>query len=141
MPGIVGMLTRMARNQAEAELLQMVAALGHEDFYVSGIWLDESLGAYVGWVARKNSFSDGMPLTNEKGDVVLVFSGEEFPEPGTASRLKENGHSLDLTGPSYLVHLYEEDPGFPVALNGWFQGLIADRSRGTVTLFNDRYGM
>lgn len=141
MPGIVGMLTRMPRKQAEPELLRMVAALAHEDFYVSGIWFDESLGVYVGWVARKDSFSDGMPLRNERGDVVLVFSGEEFPEPGTASRLKENGHSLDLTGPSYLVHLYEEDPGFPAGLNGWFHGLIADRSRGTVTLFNDRYGM
>jgi asparagine synthase (glutamine-hydrolysing) len=119
----------------------MVAALGHENFYVSGIWIDESLGVYVGWVALKDSFSDGMPLTNERGDVVLVFSGEEFPEPGTASCLKKKGHSLDLTGPSYLVHLYEEDPGFPVGLNGWFHGLIADRSRGTVTLFNDRYGM
>lgn len=141
MPGIVGMLTRMPRKQAESKLLRMVAALGHEDFYVSGIWLDESLGVYVGWVARKDSFSDGMPLQNERGNVVLVFSGEEFPEAGTARCLKEKGHSLDQTGPSYLVHLYEEDPGFPAGLNGWFHGLIADRSRGTVTLFNDRYGM
>jgi asparagine synthase (glutamine-hydrolysing) len=141
MPGIVGMLTKMPRRQAESKLLRMVTALCHEDFYVSGTWIDESLGLYVGWVARKDSFSDGMPIQNESGDVVLVFSGEEFPEAGTANSLKEKGHSLDLTGPSYLVHLYEEDPGFPVGLNGWFHGLIADRSRGMVTLFNDRYGM
>jgi len=119
----------------------MVEPLLHESFYVAGTWADESLGVYVGWVARKGSFSDRMPLRNERGDVVLAFSGEEFPEPGTAQRLKEQGHELDLDGPSYLVHLYEEDASFPTGLNGRFHGLLADRSRGIAMLFNDRFGM
>ena len=46
-----------------------------------------------------------------------------------------------VDGPSYLVHLYEEDPSFPAGLNGRFHGLLADRNRGTAVLFNDRYGM
>src|SRR5438034_5600667 len=141
MPGIVGLLTRMPRKRAEPELLRMVEALRHENFYVTGTWVDESLGVYVGWAVRKDSFSDGMPLRNERGDVVLVFSGEEFPEPGTARRLKERGHRLDHGGPSYLAHLYEDDPSFPVGLNGRFHGLLTDRTRGTAMLFNDRYGM
>jgi len=141
MPGIVGLLTRMPRKRAELELLRMVEALRHENFYGTGMWVDESLGVYVGWIVRKDSFSDGMPLWNERRDVVLVFSGEEFPEPGTARRLKERGHRLDHGGPSYLVHLYEDDPSFPVGLNGRFHGLLTDRTRGTTTLFNDRYGM
>ena len=141
MPGIVGLLTKMPRKRAEAELLRMVESLRHENFYVTGTWVDESLGVYVGWIVQKESFSDGMPLRNERGEVVLVFSGEEFPEPDTANRLKVHGHSLDVRGPSYLVHLYEEDPGFPAGLNGRFHGLVADRTRGTATLFNDRYGM
>ncbi|HXP70478.1 MAG TPA: hypothetical protein VOA88_14435, partial [Candidatus Dormibacteraeota bacterium] len=74
MPGIVGLITRMPREQAEQELLQMIETLRHEDFYTSGTWIDESLGVYVGWVARKGSFSDGMPIRNERGDVVLAFS-------------------------------------------------------------------
>src|SRR5277367_1541875 len=141
MPGIVGILSRMPREQAERELLRMVEALRHENFYVTGTWVEESLGVYVGWVARKDSFADGMPLRNERGDVVLVFAGEEFPEPDTAQRLKERGHQLDSAVPSYLPHLYEEDPSFLAGLNGRFQGLLADRSRGAVTLFNDRFGM
>jgi asparagine synthase (glutamine-hydrolysing) len=40
-----------------------------------------------------------------------------------------------------LVHLYEEDRCFPASLNGRFHGLVADLTRGTATLFNDRYGM
>lgn len=141
MPGIVGLITRTPRARAEEELLRMVEALRHEDFYVAGTWADESLGVYVGWVARKGSFSDGMPLRNERRDVVLVFSGEEFPEPGTAQRLEQRGHEFDVAGPSYLVHLYEEDTSFFAGLNGRFHGLLADRSRETAVLFNDRYGM
>lgn len=141
MPGIVGLITKMPRERAEAELLRMVETLRHESFYVTGTWVDESLGVYVGWTARQGSFSEGMPLCNERGNVVLVFSGEEFPEPGTAKRLKERGHELETQGPAYLVHLYEEDPAFPAGLNGRFHGILADRTNGTVMLFNDRYGM
>ena len=141
MPGIVGLITRMPRERAVRELLQMITALRHEGFYVTGMWVEESLGAYVGWIARKDSFSDGMPLKNERGDVILVFAGEEFSEPGTAQRLKERGHDLEVVGAHYLVHLYEDDASFPAGLNGRFQGLLVDRNRETAVLFNDRYGM
>lgn len=116
------------------QLNGMLATLLHEPFYNSGTWADESLGVYVGWVAQQNSFADRMPLRNQRGDVVLTFSGEEFSDPGTPRRIEQNGAS-------YLVHLYEEDASFPAGLNGRFHGLLADRNRGTVLLFNDRYGM
>jgi len=141
MPGIVGLVTKMPRAWAEPQLLRMVESLRHESFYVTGTCIDESLGVYVGWVARKNSFSDGMPLRNERGDVALIFSGEEYPQPGTVLGLKERGHEIDPEGPSYLVHLSEEDSDFPANLNGRFHGLLTDRNRGTTVLFNDRYGM
>ena len=124
MPGIVGLVTRIGRERSEPELLRMVEAIRHESFYATGTWIDEASGVYVGWAARKNSFSDGMPLRNERRDVALVFSGEEFPEE-----------------PSYLVDRYEADPSFPAGLNGRFHGFLTDCARGTATLFNDRYGM
>ena len=141
MPGIVGLVTRMPRQRAEQEVCKMVESVRHESFYSTGTWADESLGVYVGWAARKESFADGMPLCNETGDIGLIFSGEEYPEPGIACRLKERGHTLEEKRASYLVHLYEEDPAFPAGLNGRFHGLLTDRTRGTGTLFNDRYGM
>jgi asparagine synthase (glutamine-hydrolysing) len=141
MPGIVGLITRKPSAQARQELLRMVEAIRHEPSYEVGTWIDESQGLYVGWAARQNSFAGGMPLRNEAGDVVLVFAGEEFPQPDIVRHLKERGHAVETDGPSYLVHLYEEDHAFPAGLNGRFQGLLADRSGGTATLFNDRYGM
>jgi asparagine synthase (glutamine-hydrolysing) len=141
MPGIVALITKMPREQALPQLMRMVETLHHQSFYTAGIWLDEPMGVYLGWVARKGSFSDGMPVRNERGDIVLAFSGEEFPDAGTAQRLKERGHEFDGDGPSYLVHGYEEDPSFPAGLNGRFHGLLADQHQGTAMLFNDRYGM
>ena len=141
MPGIVGFSTSRPRAVAERELREMVKSLCHEPFYSSGTWIDEEHGIYVGWVARQGSFDDGMPLRNETGEVTLFFSGEEFPEPGTASALKGRGHAVVQGGPSYLVHRYEEEADFPKQLNGRFHGLVADRVRGTTMLFNDRFGL
>ena len=141
MPGIVGLITNLPRAIAESQLLKMVESLCHEPFYQSGAWIDEGLGVYVGWVARRGSFADTMPLHNERGDVALIFSGEEFPEPSMVTALRERGHAVAPRGPSYLVHRYEEEPDFPKGLNGRFHGLAADRTRGTVMLFNDRFGL
>lgn len=134
-------MTHMPQERARHELARMVDAIAHESFYTKGMWADESLGIYVGWVAQKGAFSDGMPVCNEGGEVVLVFSGEDYPEPGTAQHLKERGHTLNLDGPSYLVHQYEEDSAFPVGLNGMFHGIVIDHPQRTATLFNDRFGM
>src|SRR5215469_15167411 len=141
MPGLGGLITRMPRQWAEPQLLRMLETLRHESFYVSGTWMDESLGLYVGWVARRGAFADGMPLHNERGDVTLFFSGEEFPEPSVVTALRDRGHAVVPDGPSYLVHRYEEEPDFPKGLNGRFHGLAADRRRGTAMLFNDRFGL
>src|ERR1700690_2045460 len=103
MPGIVGLVTQMPRERAEAELHLMVRAICHESRYEPGIWIDDSLGVYVGWVARKGSFASGMPLTNEKGDVSLVFSGEEFPDPAVLDHLRKKGHCFAADGPGIFV--------------------------------------
>ena len=56
----------------------MVEAIRHESFYRTGSWEDESLGVYAGWTEVPGSFSDGMPLRAPRGDVGMVFSGEEY---------------------------------------------------------------
>ena len=131
MPGIVGIISKMPAACASAQLGRMLDTQRHESFYSSGTWTDECQGIYVGWTAIEKSFSDGMPVANERGDVRLIFSGEEYPEPGTRN----------TNDASYLAHMYEQDPNFLVRLNGLFHGLLVDRARGTATLFNDRYGM
>jgi asparagine synthase (glutamine-hydrolysing) len=141
MPGIVGLITKLPRARAEAQLLRMVESMLHESFYETGTWIDEARGVYVGWVARTGSFSVAMPLFNEQKNVCLVFSGEEYPDPNIKAQLKERGHALTSTEANYLVHLYEEENDFPASLNGRFQGLVVDSRRDQIKLFNDRYGL
>jgi asparagine synthase (glutamine-hydrolysing) len=141
LPGLFGFIAKRPREWAEPQLLRMVKALAHRSIYTSGTWMDEAQGIYVGWVARKGSFADALPLQNERGDVVLLFAGEEFPEPGSVAQLKARGHDVKPDDASYLVHRYEEEPAFPADLNGRFHGLLIDRRRNTAKLFNDRFGM
>ena len=95
MPGIVGLITKVPRERAEPQLQRMLGAIRHDSSYTTGTWIDESLGVYVGWALRAGSFCDGMPLINERRDVVLVFSGEEYPDPGIVASLRRQGHALD----------------------------------------------
>ncbi|CUS36545.1 Asparagine synthase [Candidatus Nitrospira nitrosa] len=141
MPGIVGLHTRMSREWAEVQLKLMVERLQHESFYIAGTWVDESLGLYVGWVARRNSFSEDMPLRNADGNLTLIFSGEDFSDPESNQDRSPSGIRGMASPSSYLVRRAESETNFPCGLNGRFHGLLADRVRGTTTLFNDRYGM
>src|SRR5262249_864214 len=132
---------KMPAERAERELLRMVEAIRHDPSSQTGTWTDKALGVYVGWAARKDSFSDCMPLRNESGEKILAFSGEDFSDPGIKSGLKQRGHSFDPKGGAYLIHLAEEDKAFPASLNGRFHGLLTDTSRRESTLFNDRFGV
>jgi asparagine synthetase B (glutamine-hydrolysing) len=82
LPGLVGIITKRPKAWAEDQLCSMLKTMLHESFYISGVWSEPSLGVYVGWVARGGAFDAAMPLQNERKDVTLVFSGEEFPEDG-----------------------------------------------------------
>jgi asparagine synthase (glutamine-hydrolysing) len=139
MPGIAGIITKRPREQAANELGRMVKAMRHEPFYVSGTWCDAELGIHVGWVELENAGRGPMPLKNENGDKVLVFSGSDFPEPGTADGLRARGHRVEDGALAHLIHEAEEDGKFPAGVNGQFHGLLVDRARGTAMLFNDRY--
>jgi asparagine synthase (glutamine-hydrolysing) len=141
LPGIVGLITKLPQAAAEQQLLAMVKSLIHEPFYTYGTWSDPQQGVYVGWVARRDSSSDGMPIRNEDGQITLFFAGEEFPEPNLKNSLRQRGHQFSDEDSSYLAHRYEDEADFPKGLNGRFHGLVVNRRQGSVTLFNDRYGL
>jgi asparagine synthase (glutamine-hydrolysing) len=141
MAGIVGLITRMPQEEAVRVLHRMTGALAGESFYSTGTSIEASQGVYVGWTTLNNSFAARMPLQGERGDVTLVFSGEDYPDRAEAAARSAAGQARDAEGPSYLVQAYEKDPAFPAGLNGTFHGIVIDRRRGTSTLFNDRFGM
>src|SRR5262249_30827297 len=141
MPGIVGLVTKMPAEQANRELQRMVESIRHESSYLTGTWCDESLGVYIGWTSRSGCFSEEMPIRSRRGNVTMIFSGEDYHDPKTAGPLNGHEPGIEPSGAAHLARLYEEDASFPSSLNGRFHGLVADTPRGEVMLFNDRYGM
>lgn len=132
MPGIVGIIGKGFRGKQEDDLKLMLDCTMHEPFYRRGSYINEELGVYVGWTCHPNSYADCMPAINERKDVVLIFSGEHFPDRPNTDDLKANA----------LLRQYEVNGGeFFRDLNGWFSGVLIDFRKSKITLFNDRYGM
>ena len=141
MPGITGIISRQPAAECERMVQSMTGAMRHESFYSAGQFGVPDLGVYGGWVALEQSPAASQPFFNEKRDVVLLLSGECFPEAQTLEQLRSKGHEFDRNGAEWLVHLYEEEgDGFFEKLNGLFSGLLIDRRQKRVILFNDRYG-
>jgi asparagine synthase (glutamine-hydrolysing) len=142
MPGLTGIIGVPGDAANRQRVESMVSAMLHEKSYSSGVYVNESIGVWVGWTSHRGSFSDGMPVWNETGDIGLIFSGEDFADPSEVDGLKSRGHSLGAGKGSYLVHLYEEiGLRFLEKLNGWFSGVLVDLRERKICLFNDRYGL
>lgn len=142
MPGIVGIISSNNINKKIKELAIMLDCMKHESNYSSGSYVNEHMRLCAGWVCHKGSFSDNLPIFNERKDIVLIFTGEVFTDRYILNDLITKGHEFNLSDSSYLVHLYEEEGReFFKKLNGWFAGILIDLRFGKAYLFNDRYPM
>lgn len=142
MPGIAGIISKTYNEKNKKDLHLMIDCMMHEPFYTSGTYINVQVGLYAGWVCHKGSFSDCMPVFNEKKDLMLLFSGENFIDKNVIDRLRRQGHEFDGSNAGYLIHLYEEEGDrFLQQLNGWFSGILVNLRNAKVVLFNDRYGM
>src|SRR5258708_16281028 len=138
MPGIAGIVSKDLNPGHRAELESMVRSMLHEDFYKSGTYLSEEAGVAVGWVTHPGSFSDGMPIWNERKEICLIFSGEDYQDPTNLDQLRSAGHQISGQNASYLIHLYEElGLNFLDRINGWFTRFILFLPNPHPFLFND----
>jgi len=142
MPSIAGFFDTGSIGSPEALLETMMETLHMEDHFSSGWFHDGERGIHICWTAHEHSFADGAPWENERKDKLLIFSGEDFQDRETFEELREKGHSFRADSAEYIVHMYEEyGQGLFERLNGWFTGLLVDRSTGKACLFVDRFGM
>lgn len=130
----------MPPEMATAQLQRMVASMLHEPFYVPGVWADEDLGLYIGWVQRNGGWD--LPIRSADGRKLLFFCGEEFSGQLTATASAAySGNGSGAHAHTFAMEAHEKENDFLARLNGQFQGVLADTSERTLRLFNDRYGL
>jgi asparagine synthase (glutamine-hydrolysing) len=142
MAGIVGIISQRPSEEYYSLVRSMVECLMHEPFYIDGTYINKDLGLWSGWVCHEGTFGDCLPIWNERKDICLLFSGEDFADQAEIDALRIRGHEFHSDDASYLVHLYEEmGYEFLEKLNGWFSGVLLDLREQKFILFNDRYGV
>jgi asparagine synthase (glutamine-hydrolysing) len=142
MPGLAGIIRFAPHESTEQDLDSMLGAIRYNNRYLHGKFVDRECGIRIGWTCHPGSFAEGMPLVSQSGDTVMIFSGENFEEPGRVAHLSHAISDKNPAKAAYLLELYaERGEKFFGELNGWFAGVIIDRRSRRVTLFNDRYGM
>jgi asparagine synthase (glutamine-hydrolysing) len=134
MPGLALILAPGPAGNHEADLHRMVASMQHEQFYKVGTYSDAALGVHVGWVCHPGSHCDRLPLCSEDGNLMLFFYGEH--------RSANSGGNEESSDAHAVLRLFEKHGLDAVPLlNGWFHGVLFDRRRQQITVFNDRYGI
>jgi asparagine synthase (glutamine-hydrolysing) len=101
---------------------------------------------YLALAIRRLSIIDletgNQPLTNEAGDVTLVFNGEIYNYRELCEGLRERGHHLKThSDGEAIIHLYEEQgPDCLRELNGMFAIALWDERAKRLLLARDRAG-
>ena len=130
-------------SDAESTLTRMCGAIRHRGPDDEGHFV----GANVGLGMRRLSIIDvaggRQPITNESGDIHVVFNGEIYNHHRLRAQLKAGGHSFtSRCDTEVLVHLYEDDDtAFVDALRGMYAVAIWDDKRHRLVLARDRVGI
>jgi asparagine synthase (glutamine-hydrolysing) len=133
-PGIVGLITpNPDQDSAKRQVARMVECMLHGPTYARGTYFAPELGCYLGWVSHAGSYDDCNPVLDDRGEVVLIFSGEHFAH--------DKGRSSHSSPRCLLKRYIEIGARFVEEINGWFSGVVIDRRSQSVLLFNDRYGV
>ena len=153
MCGIAGIADSRGRPVDQALLKEMAERLAHrgpddDGFFYNGAGGGSADGgASVGLAFRRLSIIDvaggQQPMTNEDGNVQLVFNGEIYNYLDLRRRLEEIGHRFATRSDAEtIVHLYESYGirGACERLRGMYAFALWDEKERTLALARDRVG-
>jgi asparagine synthase (glutamine-hydrolysing) len=142
MCGIAGFANTQPGKVASGTLERMTGAIRHRGPDDNGFFHDE----HVGLGHRRLSIVDlalgHQPISNETGDVWIIFNGEIFNHADLRPALEQAGHRYTTRSDTEtIVHAYEQyGPAAVERLRGMFSLAIWDSKRRTLFCARDRLG-
>lgn len=143
MCGIAGYVTLSPSSEPDSVLRRMADSIRHRGPDAEGYFRDEfaSLGH------RRLSIIDlatgGQPMTNETGNLQIVYNGEIFNHADIRKELERAGHRYkSRSDTETILHAYEEHgPECVVKFRGMFAFAIWDCTSRTLFCARDRLGI
>lgn len=145
MCGIAGIVALRdgARPPGRDELVRMAGAIHHRGPDEFGVYRDARAGLAHARLSIIDLTTGQQPLSNESGDLWVVFNGEIFNYVELREELLSHGHRFRTQSDTeVIVHAYEQwgDAAF-ARFNGQFAiGLYSSASK-TLVLARDRLGV
>jgi asparagine synthase (glutamine-hydrolysing) len=144
MCGIAGMFNlRSKRRVAEKDMRHMLAMIRHRGPDEFGIYLDGPVGLGNARLSIIDLSTGQQPISNEDGNLWIVFNGEIFNYVELRPELEARGHRFTTTSDTeVLLHAYEEfGPQCLERLNGQFAFAVWNQRKQTLFLARDRLGV
>jgi asparagine synthase (glutamine-hydrolysing) len=143
MCGICGILDLQLQPLAHAERIDAMAArLFHRGPDSGGKFQLPHIALAIRRLSIIDLETGNQPLSNETGDITLVFNGEIYNYRELCQGLRERGHHLKThSDGEAIIHLYEEKgPDCLRDLNGMFAIALWDDRAKRLLLARDRAG-
>ena len=143
MCGICGVYNVQSGEPASQELIEhMTRLISHRGPDESGVHLEGSVGLGITRLSIIDLSGGHQPMTNETGDIWVVFNGEIWNYKALRKELIEKGHHFCTNSDTEtIVHAYEEYGIDCLArLHGMFGFAIWDGLRRRLLLARDRVG-
>ena len=143
MCGIAGIVAFDGRRIATSELKAMTDRMVQRGPDDDGFFTLESVGLGMRRLSIIDVEGGHQPLTNEAGDLHLVFNGEIYNHLELRQQLVARGHVFRTASDGEVVlHLYEEQGTDALAeLNGMFAFALYDSRRQALWIARDRIGI
>jgi asparagine synthase (glutamine-hydrolysing) len=144
MCGITGFVgSALARSAADARLARMCGAIVHRGPDDEGRFVAPGVALGMRRLSIIDVAGGHQPISNEDGQVTVVFNGEIYNHRQLRSRLIARGHTLRTSSDTEcLVHLYEDEgPAMLRHLRGMFTFAIWDARSQQLFVARDRLGI
>jgi asparagine synthase (glutamine-hydrolysing) len=144
MCGICGVVCFEPNAPADrSTLLQMNASLQHRGPDDEGYYEDDQVGLAMRRLSIIDLHTGQQPISNELGDIWVVYNGEIYNFQKVRAALEQRGHIFKTqTDTEIIVHAYEEYGDECVThFNGMFAIALWDARKRRLFLARDRLGI